>query len=130
MTLPSINPVAKALYLCDGHLGFDNRKADLMGIFNSIRPAAYPHVNKGFNVFAQLISGLGQVSFHIAIRSAATEEVIYTSNTGILIFPRRMTVVQMACTIGAACVFPQPGIYLVELYCNGQWVADTTLDLL
>jgi hypothetical protein len=26
-------------------------------------------------------------------------------------------------------LFPHPGRYLVELHCNGQWVADTTLEL-
>jgi len=29
--LPAIIPFAKALYLCDGHLGFANQKTDLMG---------------------------------------------------------------------------------------------------
>ena len=37
---PPIIPFAKALYLCDGHLGFANQKTDLMGIFNSIRARA------------------------------------------------------------------------------------------
>jgi hypothetical protein len=26
--------------------------------------------------------------------------------------------------------FPQPGLYLVELYCDNEWVADTPLHLL
>ena len=28
------------------------------------------------------------------------------------------------------CLFPTPGLYLVELFCDGQWVADTSLELL
>jgi len=38
-----ILPVAKALYLCDVHLGFTSRKTDLMGVFDYIRPqGGYP----------------------------------------------------------------------------------------
>ncbi len=44
MSLPAITPVAKALYICDGHIGFANQKTDLMGIFNAIRPPQYPHL--------------------------------------------------------------------------------------
>src|SRR5271157_2846315 len=50
-----ILPVAKSLYLCDGHLGFTSRKADLIGIFDSIRPqGGYPHIHPSFVVFARL----------------------------------------------------------------------------
>jgi hypothetical protein len=68
MSSATIIPVAQALYLSDGHLGFPGGKSDLMGLFNSIRATHYPHVQRQF---------------------------------------------------------PQPGIYLVELFCDGQWVADT-----
>ena len=73
-TLPAgtVIPVAKALYLCDGHIAFPNRKTDLMGIFTSIRPASYPHVQKHFVIYAQLISGLGQIPFYFDVRLAAT----------------------------------------------------------
>ena len=59
----SITPVAKALYLCDGAIGFPNQKTDVMGLFNSIRPETYPHVQEQLVVFAQLSGGLGQVPF-------------------------------------------------------------------
>ena len=98
------------------------------GHLQRIRPAAYPHVQKIFVVFAQLISGLGEVPFFIDIRFAATDEAIYTTDPHELVFPRRNCIVQMADTI-TGCEFPRPGIYLVELHCNGKWVADTTLDL-
>jgi hypothetical protein len=125
----SILPVAKTLYLCDGHIGFSNQKTDLMGIFNSIRPARYPYVHKQFVIFAQLISGLGQVPFFLDLRYAATGQTIYTSKAQLLYFAHRQKLVQLAYTVHG-CLFPQPGTYLVELFCNGQWVADTTLELL
>ena len=38
--------MAQALYLADGYLAFPGGKTDLMGLFNSIRAAGYPHVQK------------------------------------------------------------------------------------
>jgi hypothetical protein len=100
-----------------------------MGIFNAIRPTHYPHVQAHFVVFAQLHSGLGQVPFYIDVRMATTGQLVGTSNTHFLNFPRRDYVVQLAYTM-QKCRFPQPGVYLVELFCGGQWVADTALELL
>jgi hypothetical protein len=125
----SIVPFAKALYLCDGHIGFTNQKTDLMGVFNSIRPKQYPHRQKQFVIFAQLIAGLGQVPFHVEVRFAQTGLVVHSSGTHVLTFPRRDKIVQLVYTM-QGCFFPQSGVYLVELYCNGQWVADTALELL
>jgi hypothetical protein len=125
----SITPVAKALYLCDGHIGFPSQKTDLMGIFNAIRPPQYPYRQKQLLMFAQLLGGLGQVPFYIDIRFAADGTLVHSTKARLLNSPDRDTVVQMVYTSGA-CVFPHPGIYLVELACNGQWVADTKLKLL
>lgn len=124
-----IIPTAKALYLCDGCLGFPNQKTDLVGIFNSIRPHRYPHVQTQFVVFAQLTSGLGQVPCYIDIRFAATDDLVHTTGTRTLQFPHRQKLVQLAYTI-QACPFARAGIFLVELFCDGQWIADTTLELL
>ena len=124
MSSAAIVPVAQALYLCDGHLGFPGGKTDLIGLFNSIRAAQFPHVQRQFVVFARLLQGLGQVSFYVDIRFAPTQQLNHVSSTHTLVFPDRDTVVEMALTLKGVR-FPQPGIYLVELYCDGQWVADT-----
>ncbi len=124
-----IIPTAKALYLCDGCIGFANQKTDIVGLFNSIRPQKYPHVQTQFVVFAQLTAGLGQVPCYIDIRFAATDDLVHTTATRMLQFSHRQKLVQLSYTI-QGCRFAQPGIYLVELFCDGQWIADTTLELL
>lgn len=129
MSQPAIIPVAKSLYLCDGHIGLANQKTDLIGIFNAIRPTQYPHGQKHFVIFAQLIAGLGQVPFFFDIRYAADGSLVRTTNARLLSFPHRDKLVQVAYTI-RGCMFPRPGLYLIELFCGGQWVADTTLELL
>lgn len=124
-----IIPFAKALYLCDGHLGFANQKADLVGIFNAIRAPFYPHSQRRMVIFAQLIGGLGRVPFYFDITLPAAGQLVHTSNVHFLNFPRREKLVQLAYTIHG-CTFPKAGVYLVELFCDGQWVADTSLELL
>ncbi len=129
MAQAPIIPTVKALYLCDGSIGFPNGKTDLMGIFHAIRPRHYPHRQQQFVVFAQLIAGLGQVPCFLDIRFAATGQLVHTTTTYLLHFPHRQKLVQLAYTF-KGCLFPQAGTYLLELHCDGQWVADTSLELL
>jgi hypothetical protein len=79
-------------------------------------------------VFAQLSNGHGKIPFYIDIRMAMGNQLVYTSNVHQAQFPNRTITIQLAYTV-AGCNFPQAGLYLVELYCNNQWVADTTLML-
>jgi hypothetical protein len=121
--------VAKALYLCDGHLGFTSKKTDLMGIFDSISPqGGYPHIHPSFVVFARLAQGLGTIPFRVDIRNAASGRYLTGSLVRQLVFPDRNTIVNMVMTMKDVS-FPQPGIYLVELLLDNQWVADTTVEL-
>ena len=126
MPVATIVPVAQALYLCDGHIGFPGGKTDLIGLFNGIRAASYPHVQKQFVVFARLLQGLGRISCYVEIRFAPTQQLVHVSSTHVLVFPDRDTVVEMALTLKGVR-FPQPGIYLVELFCDAQWVADARI---
>ena len=72
----SIVPVAKAIFLCDNHIGYRDSKVDLYGQFNAIRPRnGYPHTQSRFCAFAQLTNGLGQVQFFIDITSLETDRL-------------------------------------------------------
>lgn len=125
----SVVPIAKAVYLCDFHVGYQDGKTDLYGLFNAIRPQAYPHIQRSFVIFAQLLNGLGDVSLFVDIRHAGRDELIYTTNIKVVRFPDRTTLVQMGLVI-EGYQFAEPGVYLVELFCNNMWVADTTVVLL
>jgi hypothetical protein len=128
MAQNTILPFAKAIYLCDGCIGFPNQKTDIVALFNTIRAPIYPHTQKQFVVFAQLCGSLGKVPFYIDVRYAPTGDLIYTTGTNLLNFKNREQVVQLAYTI-RDCPFPNPGQYVVELFCDAYWVADTTLKL-
>jgi hypothetical protein len=107
---------------------YQNGKVDLYGTFNAARPAAYPFVKRQFVVFAQLTGGLGDVPFYVDIRRESEAEGIHTTVVQVLRFPNRTTLVQMALTVEDVH-FPEPGVYLVELFCHNARVCDTTLTL-
>ena len=120
-------PVAKAIYLCDYHVGYSNGKVDLYGLFNAIHPQnGFPFVHARFCVFSQLINGLGIVPFFVDIRLADNDELVWTTETRQLTFPDRKTVVQVALMI-EGCRFERPGLYILELFCDNTWVCDTQL---
>ena len=123
--MPSIVPVAKALIVCENYTGYPDGRVDLYSIFNSIRPKnSYPYRRERFAVFAQLLNGLGDVPFFIDIVAASTSALVWTTNTKNLIFPNRTVVVQLAMNLEGV-VFPQPDLYLVQLYCDNSWVCET-----
>lgn len=124
-----IVPVAKGMYLCDYVIGAEKGKVDLYGLFNAIGPQdGYPYTRGRFCVFAQLVGGQGKVPFFVDIRYAPTDELVYLTETKALDFPDRETIVQMAVGI-EGCTFEKPGLYLLELFCDNQWVCDARLLL-
>ena len=107
MSAGVILPVAKSLYLCDGHLGFTSRKTDLMGIFDSIRPqGGYPHIHPSFVVFARLAQGLGTIPFRVDIRLDASGQFVAGTLVQQLVFPGRDTIVNMVVTVKGGFLSP------------------------
>jgi hypothetical protein len=126
--MASIVPVAKAISLCDYHIGYSDGKVDLYGIFNAVRPqSGYPYIRGRFCLFAQLINGLGKVPFFVDFRFSETDELVWMTETKELSFPARDIVVQLALTI-EGCPFDRRGLYLLELFCDNTW-CDTQLLL-
>ncbi len=99
-----------------------------MGIFDSIAVPSYPFIQPYFVVFARRKQGCGSLSFWVEIRFAITSQLLTSSHINWLVFPNRDIVVNMAMTMNGVS-FPRAGLYLVELFIENQWVADTTLEL-
>lgn len=125
----AVIPVAKAMYLCDYHVGYSNGKVDLYGLFNAIRPTAgYPYLRSRFCVFVQLVNGRGALPFYVDVCFAETDTLVHTTEPRTLVFAGRTTVLQVVLTING-CRFDKPGLYLLELFCDNTWVCDATLLL-
>jgi hypothetical protein len=128
--MSSVTPVAKGVTICDYHFGTDTGKVDLYGLFNAIRPIqSYPVSNLRFCLFTQLTNGLGNVPFQFDISNAQTGNVVWSSGIRTVTFQHRFSIVQIAYLVENS-VFTQPGLYLVELFCNNVFVCDTVLELL
>lgn len=123
----AIIPSAKAIYLCE-EVDVEGGMTNLYALFNAIRPKHYPHTQGSFVCFAQLIGGLGNVPFYIDIRRADDERLIRNTDVRLLHFPDRTFQRQIVVNV-EGCMFEEPGVYLVELYCDNTWVADTTIRL-
>lgn len=123
-----IVPVTRSLFLCDFHVGYQDGRVDLHGIFNVLRPALYPHVRERFVAYAQLTGGIGDVPFRFAVRRADADQPSFVTPPRLLRFGDRVAVHQLAVTIEGVR-FDGPGLYLVGLYCHGIMVCDTTLRL-
>ena len=131
--MTTVLPVAKAVYLCDEVLEDPlSRKVHLLGVFNALRvPGSTPfpfHLGQ-LCVGAQLIGGIGEVPFHVEIVSAETEEVIYAFPQRRLQFANRHSTV-FACFRIRNCLFPQSGVYIVELYSENTFIDDRALYVL
>lgn len=66
--------------------------------------------------------------FYYDIQRARDQRVIHTSLIRRLTFLRRTQMLQVI-TRFQGVRFEEPGVYLVELYCNNTWVGDVTLEL-
>lgn len=123
----AVIPTAKALYLCE-EVDIEGDCINLYALLDFLRPIAHPHMQPSFVCFAQLRGGLGEVRCHVDVRLADTYQLIYNTHVHRVHFPDRTALRQLAVTI-EGCSFANPGRYLVELYCDNRWVADTVLDL-
>lgn len=125
-------PVVKGLYLCDELLGDPARKkTHLIGLLNAVRVpagAVLPFKLGRLIVFALIAGGIRPARLRVQIVTA-TGRVVYRSPEVTIAFPQRRTPIEVAFRI-LGLVFPEPGEYLVELWCDDRFVEDRLLQLL
>lgn len=125
----AIIPSARGLLLCGTYVGYSNGRFDLYDVFTALRSQiGYPYACPTVCVFAQLVGGLGRVSFNVVVRVAQTNDPVHISQPQTLDFSDRRVPALLVVRLGGFD-FPAPGVYLVELFCNDVWVCDTPLQL-
>jgi hypothetical protein len=131
--MASVLPIAKAVYVCDELVPDSTRnKLLIVGAWNAVRVPAetsFPYSLGKLCVFAQLVGGVGAVAIRVDIVRAATRTLIYSSGPRSLTFPDRHTTVTF-CLRLRSFVFPAPGEYWVELFCQGQFLDDRLIHVL
>jgi hypothetical protein len=118
-----IRPISRTLFVCDRFLRFHSGKCNLYGIFTEAQADGFPHVHIRIVVFAEFVDGLGNVPFVIRIVDAGNAELIYETPVRHLQFQDRMTVVQFVHNLQMV-PFRRPGVYLIELWSDDEFMAD------
>ncbi len=131
--MPIVKPIAKVLYVCDEAVRDPQTgKMSLHGLWDAVRVAEgglFPYRLGKICVFAWFRDGLGSVNTRVFVVQASTEVVIRQTNEFTLTFAKRTASVFAKYNVNN-CLFPAPGDYYVELYCEGEFVDDQVIQVL
>ena len=128
----AVLPIVKSVFLCDD-VAIDQQtgKPSVTGLFNSLRVeflAGAVSVIDEFCVFAEFVGGIAPATVRIEITRARTNTVVVRTTDRTLRFRGRHTTLAVSFRIENLAV-PEPGVYLVELYCNDVFVDDRLLRI-
>lgn len=124
-----IVPIAKKVFVCDDLFQDPaSGRSSLLNLWDTIpiQEDAFPYCHKKISVFARLRGGSGNVPVHLEISQAATGEMIRRTPNFILPFLDRTKAYDFICSI-VDLIFPTPGVYFVEMYCNNEFVDDQAI---
>ena len=125
-------PLGKIVYVCDDVLRDAVNKTHVIGAFDAVRPpdgANYPFDLDHLCVFAQFAGGLGHGVVQVKVVEAASGDEVFGSPVYQVNFPGGQQILTLVIRI-LDCPFPQPGAYLVQLFCQGAFVDDRLLTAL
>ena len=127
-----IIPVAKKVYVCDDVIRDpDSGKVSILNLWDTIRvpSSGFPHTQAKVCVFAQLRGGWGDIPVHVEIMHADSDELLRKVGPFAVSFRDRSLTYRVRCQIEGV-VFQGPGVYVVELYCDQQFVDDQTFRVI
>lgn len=122
-------PLGKIVYVCDDVLQDPaSGKLHVLGAFTKVRPldATYPFLLGRMCIFAQLAGNIGSATVEAKVMDASTGNEVFGSPTYQVNFPGGTIVVTVVIRL-LDCLFPRPGAYLVQLFCQGTFVDDRRL---
>jgi len=131
MSVP--RPLAKCLFICDDVVSDPvSGKPSILNSWEIVRVppgAAFPYTLGKIVIVAQLRGGLGDIRFRVGVVRADDLEPILPSVRPLVNFPDRLTSRWLVGRFRDV-VFPEPGGYLVQLYCEGDFVDDRLITVL
>jgi len=116
-------PIGLAIVICDQIIEdkLTNKKS-LIGIFNQIATQSFPCRHPQVSVFVALTDGRGQCAARLRIVHDESDRVVAEVN-GNIQFPDAHTVVELNFGL-VGLVFPDPGVYAIEFYCDDALVLE------
>jgi hypothetical protein len=129
----SLLPVGKIVYVCDDVVADPvSHKPSILNLWEVVRVpagASFPYTLAKVCVVALMRDGEGEVRFRADVLRAGTSAVVRRSQDHPvrLIDRRRSTLVVIRLR---DVTFPEPGAYLVELFCEDVFVDDQLITVL
>jgi hypothetical protein len=128
-----IKPIAKVVYVCDDVVRDpESGKVSLLNLWDTVRvptDGEFPYCLAKLSVFAWWRDGLGNMRTRIDIVQAETAKVIRRTKDCMIDFRARPASVFARYKL-ENCLFPAPGYYYVELYCENEFGDDQIISLL
>jgi len=123
MTTDTPSRTGLAIVVCDQIIEdkLTNKKS-LIGIFNNIGGVNFPWHHPQISVFVSLNEGRGTCTARLRIVNEATTEPVADVN-GQIQFLDIHTVVELNFNL-VGLVFPTPGLYSIEFYCDDALVLE------
>ncbi len=126
-------PIVKSIVLCEDVLPGPKETGNvhLINAFSAIRPRGefpFPYHPTKFCIFLELTDAEGAGNGWVAIRDAATDEIIFSGGEHAIHFEHRLRIKRVNFAI-KGCVFPAPGLHLIEFFLQDQWIVDRPLEI-
>jgi hypothetical protein len=122
-----VRPVAKQVYICDDVVGDSTSgKVSLLNLWHTVRVpsgATFPYCLGKLCVFVWWRGGLGRVRSRVDVVQAGGGILVRRTGDCILDFADRSNSVYARYRLENV-VFPKAGTYLVEVYCENEFVDD------
>jgi len=116
-------PLGVAIVICDQIIEDKlTGKKSLIGIFNQIATQSFPCRHPQVCVFIAITEGRGQSAARLRIVHDESDHVVAEVN-GNIQFPDVHTVVELNFNL-VGLVFPEPGVYAIEFYCDDALVLE------
>jgi hypothetical protein len=116
-------PTGLAIVVCDQIIEDKHtHKKSLIGIFNNIASSSFPCRHPQVCVFVSLTEGRGTSTARLRIINEETGQAVADVN-GQIQFPDIHSVVELVFNL-VGLMFPQPGLYSIEFYCDDTLVLE------
>jgi Family of unknown function (DUF6941) len=124
----SIPPVARGLHLCEQVIidpGTSN--VSLIRCFTRKHVPRFPTPPVRFALYATLTGGLGHVKMRVMLSRLEDNRLVYSRDLPVT-FQDRVREVRFILHLSDV-VFPDPGQYVIELLADGEWTAQTVIEV-
>jgi hypothetical protein len=129
----TVRPVGKVVHVCDDVIVDSvSHKPTLLNLWEIVRipvGSVFPYTLGKVCIVALMRGGLGEGPFRVDVSRTDTNDVIRRSRDYPVNFgdrrSSRLVVIRLV-----DVVFPTPGAYLLELFCEGLFVDDRLIEVL